>query len=344
MSVSQATVNLVFAAKNMADAAIGDLTGSLAKVGEAGEKAASRFAGAFRGLGGAMANAIGNATETLASGGSFTEALSQTGIYMAGQLAEQFGGNLIERLGSSSLVAMIAAPLGAIGSAIGGLIAAAIPIGMAALPFILIGALIAAITVLIVNPEVRQKVFNFVGDLIGKIGDFLSKGLEILADIIPKAFQAAWNFVVENVPKIIQTLVDFWQQLPFKLIGLGGDILRTIIDGLAGLGRAVFNIISDAFTNLRIDIGPFHIRSTGVTIDLPNIQLPSFDVGSPYVPRDMVAKVHEGEMIIPRRQADAMRSGSGGGQGVRLVGVTESDIADMIDRGLYFRLRAAGVA
>ena len=29
--------------------------------------------------------------------------------------------------------------------------------------------------------------------------------------------------------------------------------------------------------------------------------LPSFDVGTNYVPRDMVANIHEGEMIIPKR-------------------------------------------
>lgn len=41
--------------------------------------------------------------------------------------------------------------------------------------------------------------------------------------------------------------------------------------------------------------------------------LSSFDIGTPFVPRDQVAMVHKGEMIIPRVQADRMRNGGMGG-------------------------------
>lgn len=37
--------------------------------------------------------------------------------------------------------------------------------------------------------------------------------------------------------------------------------------------------------------------------------LPSFDVGSNYVPKDMTANIHKGEMIIPAREAAQIRSG-----------------------------------
>jgi len=43
--------------------------------------------------------------------------------------------------------------------------------------------------------------------------------------------------------------------------------------------------------------------------------LPSFDVGTPYVPRDMVAKVHQGERIVPAAQNRA----GGGGQSISVV-------------------------
>lgn len=35
----------------------------------------------------------------------------------------------------------------------------------------------------------------------------------------------------------------------------------------------------------------------------------SFDVGTPYVPYDMIAQVHQGEMIIPRNEANMIRNG-----------------------------------
>ncbi len=37
--------------------------------------------------------------------------------------------------------------------------------------------------------------------------------------------------------------------------------------------------------------------------------IPSFDVGTPFVPRDMVAQVHQGEIIVPAAQAAGIRSG-----------------------------------
>lgn len=46
--------------------------------------------------------------------------------------------------------------------------------------------------------------------------------------------------------------------------------------------------------------------------------LPSFDVGAMNLPRDMIAQVHKGEMIIPAAQANQIRSGGGLG-GVTVV-------------------------
>ena len=39
----------------------------------------------------------------------------------------------------------------------------------------------------------------------------------------------------------------------------------------------------------------------------------SLDVGTSYVPRDMVAQIHQGEMVIPRYEADLLRGAAGGG-------------------------------
>lgn len=46
--------------------------------------------------------------------------------------------------------------------------------------------------------------------------------------------------------------------------------------------------------------------------------IPSFDVGSNYIPHDMVAQIHKGEMIIPAGAADAVRGGGLGGHTINL--------------------------
>jgi hypothetical protein len=41
----------------------------------------------------------------------------------------------------------------------------------------------------------------------------------------------------------------------------------------------------------------------------------AFDKGSWDVPNDMVAQIHQGEMIVPRTFAESLRANAGGGRG-----------------------------
>lgn len=47
--------------------------------------------------------------------------------------------------------------------------------------------------------------------------------------------------------------------------------------------------------------------------------LPSFDVGTNNVPRDMIAQIHKGEMIVPAYDANKMRNGGMGGGGLSIT-------------------------
>ena len=96
-------------------------------------------------------------------------------------------------------------------------------------------------------------------------------------------------------------------------VKLGGKIVTGVIDGLASLTRKIWNAVTEAFRSLRLDIGPFHVSSSGVTIDLPK-----FATGSWSVPNTGPAIVHQGEMIIPADVASRLRNfggmiGGGGG-------------------------------
>jgi hypothetical protein len=347
--VSDATVDLVFRARNLADGAIKDLAGSVSKIGDAGVNASKRFAGAFAGMGDKVANSVGMVTETLASGGSLAQGLAQAGVFMAGQLAESFGGQLIEKLAGSTLIETLVAPLAALGTTIGGAISAAIPIGMALLPVILIGALVAAVAVLIVNPEIRGKVFAFAQGLIGHLLDAIRTALGALGALVSGVFGKAWQLVVDGVRFYIDHVVGFWLALPGRLVGLGASIVGTIVGGLTSLPGRIADVIGNAFRSLHIDVGPFHISGGGVTIDLPSIDVPHFASGVTGFSGGLAVVGERGpELVRLPRGADVIPNGrsvpggGGDGGGVRIAGVTEREILDMVDRGLYFRLRRAG--
>lgn len=354
MSVSNATVELLFKARNLAAGAVSGLESSLKGVGDAGVTAGKKIGGAFNSLGGAIANGLGNATETLASGGGLVEASAGLGIYMAGQVVENMAGGLLEKLAGSSLIATITAPLTAIGTAAGGLISAAVPVGMAALPVLLVAALVAVVAVLIANPEIRGKVIAFATGLV----DTIVKGVGTLVGMLPpllgKAVELALKAVIELAKLYVKIFTTLWLDIPLKLIGLGASIVQTIVKGLVGLPGAIANAIRNAFASLKIDVGPFHITGRGVTVDLPKIDvpsigLPSFAVGTRRVPADMVANIHKGEMIIPADIAGRMRGDRGGGgspgdSGYVAVAISRRDLARMVDGELYFRVQRAAAS
>lgn len=77
-------------------------------------------------------------------------------------------------------------------------------------------------------------------------------------------------------------------------------LINNVIDksfsggSFGGVGGALSGLAGSVLSGLGGFIGKF---------------LPSFDVGSFNVPRDMVANIHKGEMIIPAREASAIRAG-----------------------------------
>lgn len=344
MSTSQVTTELVYKARDLASGAIEGLTSSIDGMASKAAAGASRITGAFRSMGGALSNAIGNSVEGLASGGSIDAALASAGIYMAGQMAEQFAGRMLENIASSGLMAALAAPLGALGSAMGGLLAAAIPIGMALLPVLIVGAIVAAVVFLINNPDIVQKIIDFASGLVSTLVDAVSGFLSNLPTIMGDLFAAAWDFIINGVVPFIGKLVELWMSIPQRLLGLGASILGTIIDGLAGLPGKLMDIVGDAFRSLRLDIGPFHISASGVTVDLPNIDVPHFASGVRNFGGGLaivgevgpeLVRLPRGSDVYNHRQL-AAAGGGGGGPATIVLQLDGRTVAKVTDRNLYY--------
>lgn len=112
---------------------------------------------------------------------------------------------------------------------------------------------------------------------------------------------------------VIPTIGSFVGGIAKAALDLGGGLVKGFIDGLVSLPGKVADAIRNAFASIKIDIGPFHISSKGVSIDLPKIDLPHFATGAWKLPTDMVAMVHKGEMIVPADIASRLRGETGSG-------------------------------
>lgn len=361
MSRSQADVELVLRARDLASSVVDNFGNAVGGVARSAERAGSRIGAAFRSVSSGITNGLGNLTETLASGGGLGPAMFTFGAYMAGQAAESLIEHLLEKLGESTLVAALGGVLGTAGSALGSLLSSAIALGAAAFPAVLLALIVGAIVFLINNPAIANQILDFAGGLV----DGIMSGLGQLPGLLLSFFGTAWQAVVDHVLPFIASLVGLWLSIPGKLAQLGYNIVQTIVTGLASLPGKVADVVRDAFARLDIRVGPFHITGKGITVELPNITVPSGQGGSVVSqatkgharggwvglagPELGVFGEHGPELVIPADKTRQIIAGGspGGGSGapapagVVIEGVTADQIVDMVDRGLFFRLRRA---
>jgi hypothetical protein len=168
--------------------------------------------------------------------------------------------------------------------------------------------------------KVPGAVAGFLGQVVAQVGTWAGT-------MAARASMAASDFVARLLQFIGQApgkVMNFLNQLPGMILGWGGRIangalnagrtfVSKFINALASLPGKVAQAVRNAFARIKIDIGPFHISASGVSIDLPKIDLPSFAVGAWNIPQDMVAQIHAGEMIVPKDIADRLRGGRGFG-------------------------------
>lgn len=108
------------------------------------------------------------------------------------------------------------------------------------------------------------------------------------------------------------------------------EFARSLKDRLSqGLTSAIFsaNNAGDAFRNMALQIAQAIFERSvaqplsnsivdflgGAFGDSLGSILPSFDVGNAFIPRDMVAQLHQGERVLTREENRAYMSGAGGG-------------------------------
>jgi hypothetical protein len=294
----------------------------------------------------------------------------------------------------TGLVPALAGTLASVGAAMGGALAAAVPIGIAALPVILLAALVAAIAFLVMNPEIVAEIARVVGSILDSIATFLQelpaiflaafdKAMEVAGQVLAalpgivwdvimalpgilaqvpgmlltvvgkllELWSGAWGAIlriaqglitrvvgfvlgipgrvapmvgqlvghfIALVPKVVNLVtslvgrvVGFFMSIPGKIAALGGRIVGSIINGMASLPGKLADVIRRAFANLRIDIGPFHISGSGITIDMPNIQLPQFAGGGRPVPGQVALIGEKGpELWVPDQAGTILPAGA----------------------------------
>jgi tape measure domain-containing protein len=173
-------------------------------------------------------------------------------------------------------------------------------------------------------------------DNIGKLQAALSLGL-----IDKETFDNLAKFVEENDQKADE-ITEFWKEAARNMQDAMSDFFFDAMQGnlndLAGnFKKTIDRMVSDLLASQLSDFlfgGEFGKSGElgGVAGDIFGglgsffgDLLPSFDVGTPYVQQDMVAKIHKGERILTADENRAFSSGSMGGTVVMNIQTPNAD-------------------
>lgn len=217
---------------------------------------------------------------------------------------------------------------------------------------------------------VIEGVINFANAIIAQIGRILEVIAPIIANIIARivGIVAGIAGVVEGVikwvgdvlavfngpggfqaaiGKIVGDVVALFVSLPGKLlalvpefinaaVGIGGGLVRGVVDGLAGLAAELAGAFTRAVNSIfPINIGPVHITASGVNIDMPTIDLPRIDLphlavgGVAQRGRPVVVGERRPEVFVPDVTGRVLPRAGIGGSFVTNLTVNGSDDPDL---------------
>lgn len=164
--------------------------------------------------------------------------------------------------------------------------------------------------------NIIEKVKGFFSNLWTNIKDGAKKGWEGITGAFKSVgtwfsniFTKAYNGVKNAFGKITGFFKGIWDSIKsiFSKVGevIGGAITNTVKKAVNTVLSTAVKIINGFIKAINVALSVIN-AIPGVNIKkLKELSVPSFDVGTDYVPEDMLAVVHKGERITPKKYNDA---------------------------------------
>lgn len=135
------------------------------------------------------------------------------------------------------------------------------------------------------------------------IPENIKEGLE------PNKYATAWKRFNDGFMKHLNELnsnMTFWSDKVSKKLGeigtkAGNFISSGLKKGFQGAIKGIYGIINGAISGINLLIKGINYIPGVYILPITKLTVPSFDVGTDYVPKDMLAMVHQGEKIVPKK-------------------------------------------
>lgn len=299
-----------------------------------------------------LGNTISNSIMNLATGGSVGDVVAAAFLSMGVGLASSLVVGFAQKIVDSAFVQAALSAIGAIvgpvlaaastiGTTIGTVISTAAAVAMAIWPALLVAAIVAGIVFLFNNPEIVNNILKFAGEVLANLG----RGLARLGKMLGDLFGMAWQLVVDAVKWYVQQVVNFWLGLPGFIASLPGkiaDVFRTAFNWVLSIVKGIVGHVIDVIKGIIQ-----HVKDALAWLaKLPNAlrgkNVGHDPIGDFLFGTNMPSSIQmPSSLQMPTQKTTQAPTGGGGSSGFMIQGVSEKDIVDMVDRGLFFRLRRA---
>ena len=168
--------------------------------------------------------------------------------------------------------------------------------------------------------QILDKVLQIIDRILDTVDNLVNN---LLKPILVPLINNIGNFLkglIDTIGKLISKMNEFFNKVKTKIVDVftkGGEIFKGIRDGFLDICKTIINailkgantVISLPFKGINgimntirniefLGISPF--KDLWKQNPLPVPQIPLLDVGTEYVPEDMLAMIHKGEAVIPK--------------------------------------------
>ena len=168
--------------------------------------------------------------------------------------------------------------------------------------------------------EVLDKVLQIIDRVLDTVDNLVNNLLKPILVPLINNIGGFLNNLITTIGKLIGKMGEFFNNVKNKIVDVftrGGEIFKGIRDGFLDICKTIINaiikganfVISTPFKGLNgilnfirniefLGISPF--KGLWKQNPIPVPQIPLLNVGTEYVPEDMLAMIHKGEAVIPK--------------------------------------------
>ena len=147
---------------------------------------------------------------------------------------------------------------------------------------------------------ILQGLWSIIKGLVLLVWDIIKDTLGTILDSIINFGKTAWSKISNFFSKVINGFGQFWQKMSDKARTWVRDIInKYIINPINKVISWINSKLHFSYSGLRV-LGKEIVPSFSVQLAHLN-SLPQLNVGTNYVPNDMVAQLHKGEAVVPKQ-------------------------------------------